>query len=548
MNISNLPILGASPITVSPARSAATETLARPSAKPLGSTDKVSIILSPLNFDPQIYSRPKSISQNVFSNLEQKSPLTQNFANQLEEDFIPNRLSGLGSRFSELLSTGSESYSQDIRRYSYYASESNTNGVDFSQFEDRKKEVVQSFSLELKTDSGAIIKFSLKNFEGHGKNPDLLIAESDDAKLFNQGQGAGFRSTEIEFEVDGDLSKREREQLVEFGKNIEAFAADVFDQDKPNIKALDLASFDTISKATIKADGGNTSVGGISLEYRDNDNERFISLFFQGNKSEITVDKADQLVFGSNGKAKVLQQYLKILSDSADEAKAGKMQAYMMQEVFSAGFKISEEEQAEADLKEKQRDEKISIELNGNPPKTSEVSNDVFIPLADFDFSFESRKDRPNSAEKPLEYSGFDLDLSLNSRQTINDNQTLTQQTQNFKLKGSFYEALPHLEKPDFEYQNYRYTTFEREASKTVTTLVEDGQLLAATMEESGSFKSHTSSYSEGELIDEDSEQYAYSELTDLTGLFFTDGEVNKNHTQLEILEQVMINPFEDKK
>jgi len=556
MNISNLPLLGTSPITISPVRSAAAEIPARPtsdtfttkelSGKALGSTDKVSIILSPLNFNPQLYSRPKSISQNVFSNLEQKSPLTQNFANQLEENFIPNRLSGLGSRFSELLSTGSESYSQDIRRYGYYASDANTNGVDFSQFEDRKKEEVQSFSLELKTDSGAIIKFSLKNFEGHGKNPDILIAESDDVKVFNQGQGAGFRSTEIEFEVDGNLTQREREQLIEFGRNLERFATDIFEQDEPNIKALDLASFDTISKATIKADGGTTSVGGISLQYRDNEDERFISVSFQGNKAEITVDKADQLVFGSNGKTKALQQYLKILSDSADEAKAGQMQAYMMEEVFSAGFKLSEEEQAEDESKEKIRDETISIELNGNPPKTGEVSNDIFIPLADFDFSFESRKDRPNSAKMPLEYSGFDLDLSLNSRQTIKDDQVLTQQTQDFKLKGAFYEPLPHLKKPDFEYQNYSYTTFEREASKTVTSLVEDGQLLSATMEESGTFKNHTSTYSEGKLIDEESEQNSYSEITDLTGLFFTDGEVNKNHNQLEILGQVLIDPFKD--
>jgi hypothetical protein len=552
MDISKLPILSAVPKQLQQRPLPETVPSSPVTLKSIASTDKVSIILSPLNFDSLLYARPKSVSQSFFSNPEQKSPLSQNFANQLKEDFVPNRLSGLGSRFTELLSTGSEGYSQDIRHYSYYSSDSNINGVDFSQFEDNKKDEVQSFSLELKTDSGATIKFSLKNFEGHGKNPDTLIAESDEAKLYKQGQGAGFRSTEIEFEVDGDLTKREREQLVEFGRNLEQFATDIFEQDKPNIKALNLASFDTISQATIKADGGTTSAGGISLQYRDNEDERYISVSFQGNKAEITVDKADQFIFAADGKTKALQQYLKILSDGADEAKAGQMQAYMMEEVFSAGFRVSEEEQAEADLKEKQREDKISIELNGTPPKTGEVSNDVFIPLADFEFSFESRKDRPNLEKKPLEYSGFDLDLSLNSRQTIKDNQAgsineVTSQKQDFNLKGAFYEALPHLQKPDFKYQNYSYTTFEREASKTVTTLVEDGELLSATMEESGKFKSHTSTYNEGELVNEESELNGYSEITDLTGQFFTEDDVNKSHNQLDILEQVMIDPFKDR-
>lgn len=561
MDTLNLPILSASPITVSlPERLRPAEIQARPavgsqSITPLStnapsiklqdSSDKITITVDPLSLST--YFKPKNHSQNLFSNLEQKSPLSHNFANQLKEDFSSNRLTGLGARFSELLSEESKSYKQDIRQYSYFSSKPNASEIDFSQFEDNKKDKIQSFSLELRTDSGAVIKFSLKTFEGHGKNPDTVIGEGDVAALLEEGQRAGFRSTEIEFEVDGDLNQREREQLVAFGKNLEKFSADIFEQDEPNIKALDLASFDTINKATIKADGVSTSVGGISLEYRDNENQRFISVSFQGNKAEISIDKKDQFSFSSDGKAEALKQYLKILSDGANEAKAGQMQAYMMQEVFSAGFKVNEEEQTEADLKAKQRDEKVRIELNGNPPKTGEVSNDVFIPLADFDFSFESRKDRPNSAKKPLEYSGFDLNLSLNSQQTMKDDQTLTQQTQNFKVKGAFYEPLPHLLKADFEYQNYRHTTFEREASKTVTTLVEDGQLLSATMEESGQSKSNTSTYSEGKLIDESSEQDSYSEITDLTGLFFTEGDVNKSHNQLDILDKVMINPFEDR-
>lgn len=544
MDISKLPILNAAPNQLQQ-RPLAESLSNKPfSLKPIASADKVTITLSPL--PSSLYYKPQNYSQKLFSNPDQISPLSQNFASQLKEDFTPNRLTGLGSRFSELLSSESKSYSQDIRHYNYYSTKPNASKIDFSEFEEKSKKQVQSLSLQLKTDSGAIIKFSLKNYEGHGKNPDTSVAKGDDYELIEEGQRAGFRSTEIEFEVAGDLTKREHEQLVEFGKNLEKFSTDIFEQNEPNIKALDLASFDTISKVTIKADGGITSAGGISLEYKDNENERFISLSFQGNKAEIAVDKKDQLVFASNGKAEALKQYLKILSDSADEAKAGQMQAQMMADVFSAGFKISEEEQVEADLKEKQRVEKVRIELNGNPPKTGEVSNDVFIPLADFDFSFVSRKDKPNLEDQPLEYSGFDLDLSLNSQQTMKDNQVITNQQQDFNLKGAFYESLPHLDDPDFEYQNYSYTTFEREASKMVTTLVEDGELLSATMEESGKYKSHTSTYSEGELIDEESEQSVYSEITDLTALFSNDESLIESYQQQDILDQVMIDPFSD--
>lgn len=579
MDIAKLPIFGVSstlspvtsgPSTISPSTASASlsakadiaKALPRPSTevelsttsiKPLSSPDKISIIVSPLSFDPSIYSKPRGVTQHTFSNPEQKSPLTQKFADQLEKDFSPHRLSGLGSRFGELITTGANSYQQDIRRYSFYessvssstgsAANSATKEVDFSEFNIRSKGVAQSFSLDLKTDSGAVIKFSLKSYEGDGKNPDSLIAENDHAKIFQQGQSAGFRGIEIEFEVEGELTQREQEQLAAFGKNLEKFSNNLFTDSQPSLKALNLSSFDTISEASIKANGGSLSSGGLSLEYKDSDKYRSISLSFQGNKSEISVDKTNQLTFNADSKAEALQQYLKILSDSASEAKADSMQAHMMKEVFSAGFTINEKEEALADLKEKERNEKITADLRGNTPKTGEISNDLFVPLADFDFSFESRKDRPN-AKKPQEYSGFDLELSLDSQKSVKGNKITSSQTQDFKLSGAYHEPLLHLMSPDFKHQNYRYTTLEREASKTVTTEVEDGQLQSALMEESISSKSHTSTYSEDKLIDEDSTQNSYFEVTDLMDVFFKDKDMTKKNNQLDILNAVMIDPF----
>ena len=485
---------------------------------------------------PLVFEKYSQVIQTEISNLHNTTQTTINLARQLTDPVYENRFDGAGTRFSELIASGESSYQQQLRQYSFFSPKSLAgNKIDFSRFEVASQEKVQELSLSLTTRSGARISFQLESFNGKGKTPDETITVTKQAALLKEGKPAYFATTEISFEVKGDLTKKEQQQLEEFGKNLEAFASDLLTSGTPNLKQLGLASFDSIDSLSLQSSGGGATP--LSLEYRNNDEQRRISLKFAGNTAEITVDKNDQLTFSQSGKQKALDHYLRLLDNSAREAKADDMQHHMMKDVLAAGFELNEEELEYVKQQEKQQAETQKL----NPEDLSLASDHSFIPLPDFDFSFESRRDRPNAAKQPKESKGFDVNLSLTSQRFQSGDQTIKQQKQDFNLTGSYYEPLAHLKKPDFEYQNYRYTEFERSASNIVRTVSEDNQLIAATIEKNQSFTSRTVEYNEGKLVNTESEEDAQHTIDDLMLEI-----ISLSHSEpLKLLEQVLVDPYQ---
>lgn len=490
---------------------------------------------------PLVFQPPQRYSQASISNPEQTSEQTLKFAQQLKTEDSNHRIKGLGNRFSELVEKGKTSpstsnYNQELRQYDYYSHKQNTSEIDFSQFEVLSKHKNQSFTLELKTQSGASITFSIESFSGYGKNPDRLVYEFEDMTVHEVGQSASFRSTEINFDVQGSLTDKEREQLAEFGENLEAFSNKLFADGNPDLSALDLASFDSIASLSLNSLGGDAKP--LSLEYQNSDEERFIEVNYDGNKAQIQVTKLGQMVFNEQGKEQVIQHYLDILSDSAKEAQSDEIQAQLMLGVFSAGFELSEQELNASIEKEAQRLE----ELAGIDASDGEKSKDALLPIPDFSFHFTSNKERPNASEKPAEYSGFNVELSLNTQQETLGAQLDTEQTQYFKLTGAYYEPVGQREQADFTNQTYRYTELSREVSNTVTTSVDNSQLLAATLKKESNRELTVNTYVDDELIDQENEEEALTTLQDLTEDLRLEAELS----QQDILQQVLIDPFEE--
>ena len=525
MNISNLSGLSFTPLTVSSNPTKITESPSTGEKLTLSTSKPIEHVFQP----------PQNFSQQSVSNPTEASEVTKKLAAQLNPEESKNRFKGMGTRFNELLNRNSNSYSQELRQFNYYSHDKNAATVDFSKFEDLSKHTDQSLTLEIKTKSGATVTFSIESSSGYGKNPDELLYEFENMTVHQVGQNASFRNTEVNFNVSGNLTEQERKQLAEFSENLEAFSNGYFEDGSPDLKKLDLASFDSISNLSIQGFGSASKP--VSLEYTNNDEKRSISLSFEGNKAEIDINKNNQFVFSQEGKEQALERYLDILKDSATEARADNNQQKMMLDVLSTGFELSEKELTEARKKEGER----TLLLNSEDASDAEKSNDAFIPLPDFSFKFESLKERPNQ-NQPQEYSGFDVELSLNTEQHVDKALEETEQNQHFKLSGAYYDPLGYLEKPDFANQTYGYTSFEREVNKTVTTEVKSDQLVSAEMKESGTSSSDNLLYSKGVLIDQDPKNDAFGALKDLT----EELAIKAENTQLDILKDVLIDPFKD--
>lgn len=484
----------------------------------------------------EIYQPEPIYIQHSISNTTHNSEQTQHFANQLNDDVSDNRFKGLGTRFNELLDKPNEPYQQELRRYSYHSQNGNAGKVDFSEFEVASKTKTQAFNLDLKTKSGATIQFSIESFEGHGKNPNTLVYEFEDFSVYNVGQGASFRSTEISFDVKGDLTKEEIEQLKEFSKNLEAFSKTLFNDANPSLKALDLASFDVISELNLNSMGGTSKP--LTLEYKNSDEERFIEVNYDGNKAQIDLTKLGQMVYSEQNKEQVMEHYLGILRDSAEKAQASDIQALLMLDVFAAGFDINDDELARA----KQLEQDRANELSSRDASDAEKSKDALLPIPNFSFHFVSNKERFNIAEKPEEYSGFSLELAVHTKQETEGPITTTTQQQDFKLEGAYYEPLGLLKKPDFATQTYRYNAFKYDVSNTVTTATGNQQLLSASLEKTNDNFESSKDYYKGELIDDKKDEPGpEARLLDFTERLGLEAEL----TQQQILEEVLIDPFE---
>lgn len=484
----------------------------------------------------EIYQPKPIYIQHSISNTTQNSEQTQRFANQLNDEKSDNRFKGLGTRFNELLDKPNEPYQQTLRRYSYTSQNSSAGNVDFSEFEVSSKTKTQAFNLDLKTKSGATIQFSIESFNGRGKNPDTLVYEFEDFSVYNIGQGASFRSTEISFEVEGELTKAEIKQLKEFSENLEAFSNALFNDANPSLKALDLSSFDVISELNLNSMGGTSKP--LTLEYKNSDEERFIDVNYDGNKAQIDLTKLSQMVYSEQSKEQVLEHYLGILRDSAEKAQADDIQTLLMQDVFAAAFDVGDSELAQAKELEQER----TTELAGRDASDAEKSKDALLPIPDFSFHFVSHKERFNIAEKPEEYSGFSLELSVHTKQETEGPTTTTTQQQDFKLEGAYYEALGLLEEPDFATQTYRYNEFKYDVSNTVTTATGNQQLLSASLEKTNDNFESSKDYYKGKLIDDKKDEpKPEAKLLDFTERLGLEADL----TQKQILEEVLIDPFD---
>lgn len=501
-----------------------------------------------------VFEPPVELRTSVFENKDLLSETSSRLLNQLDRFGFSlkqeNRINGVGDRFSELMKGDETSYHQDMRRYQYFVDKTRANqAVDFSDLSIKRESLVQDFSLNLTTSSGAKIEFNIQSFSGFGKKPDEIIFQSDQLTISKPGQGAHFNRTEIDFNIQGDLSKEEQKQIQEFAEKLEAFASGYFNDGEPSLKDLDLTSFDTIESLSLRGRGGGQP--DLKLNYRNDENAREIDFSFDGNRAEIKIDKTDQLSYSQKGKQQAIEHYLKLLEQSGEKAKSDDIQLRMMQEVLGTGFELTQKELMLAS----QAGQEHRDEVNQSRVDDGIRGDQIFIPLADFEFNFSSRKDRVPNDLLSLQERGFDVKLSLDTRVSDEHGKISKQQIQSFELSGIYTDRF------DAEDVRYQQTRFDIKSSTRISTSTEshDGKLLGAFVETEKSEKQIVENYDVDSLLSSETTENESHGVSDLmqnllldkddihSRQLLTNEQLQQTNQmlQLRLLDEVLLDPFD---
>jgi hypothetical protein len=440
-------------------------------------------------------------------------------------------VAGGALRMSELLARGDTEYRQDMRQYSTFSfpvKDGSYPPLDLNVFEDLDKDVEQGFSFQLKTKDGDSINFSFERYVGYGVSEGETQVDERGFHITDKRIG-GFKGVEISLNVDGKLSKDERQQLELLAEKLEELTMGYFEGEQSALNQFDFSEFDLMEQVDLSFSKYGKEV--LSVSYTDTDLYRSIEMNADGAKAKITIDKTSLgMTFNAEQQAKAKQAYMSLLQESATEAKS-RSSAAMMQAVFELGFN-----NLVPDSQDKAGVQNSSVELN-------EQASSSVIALPDFDFAYQSRMTKPNAINRPDEYQGFNMKMSLNSLISENKNTGRMDivQTQKFDIKGAYYEPLDHLEVVDFEHQNYQYTEFSRSTEKVSHLMLQNGAIESLLVAQEGEAKSRTQVYEGGKLMDDIKKRDEFASLKSYTDLAQEQNR-EQNH---EILKALVIDPYE---
>lgn len=481
-----------------------------------------SIQISPIQVTYQI---PKKVSLADFSNPDKADHTSNQLARQQVNNQISQRMAGGLSRINDLVERGETDYQQDIRlyqRFQMFDLNHQEMKLDATNFQDKSTTKNTQLDLKLKTAEGDEIRLSLKSYEGYG--------------TANDGFQAGFRGLEIDFKMEGELSEEEKEQLAKLTAALEKSFKEYMREGDFDFSDLALTEQEVFTDLEFKLKGmsDNGMPANINFKYHDSEDKRDISLKLNGHKSDISIDKTSlgaQFMHPSMSYQgeEAKQEYLKLLIESSSEVNASKEATSIMTSMFKEAFENLEASE--------------NSNFDNNLPLSAEQAKNL-IALPDFEFSFRSKVTMPNMEAQPLEYKGFELDLSLRTDVDISPKGDVAhiKQQQNFDLEGAFYSPYGLLKKPDFISQTYKYTQLEREAEKVTELVIDNGLLTKAISTQSEKDHSYTQSYENGKLVKEETEGDSTATIKDFTVL----AQQERLEMDQQLLDVLIIDPFLD--
>jgi len=497
------------------------------------SIDQPSGSVSLVNEPPPLYEPVPTQERTRLSN-PLDSPLGHEASRTLDRFNDPTRWASNTISLGMLMDTELSSYSQHAER-SIASTAYDLGDLDI---EARSTDGVNQ-QAELK----------LRLTTGDGDQVDFSFSLESGSATLKTGEQYGYQEVIIDFNVEGELSREEREAIAEFSKQLGNFAQGFFvnPDNGPDLSSLKLFDNDLLASFDLSLKGQDAS---LSLSVAETDESRSINVEWVTNESkwasgelagraknslQLLVDKHGATDGGNVQQDLALTQQQAIIDESLDEARATGQQKNHISDAFTA----------------------IHQDLSFFPPMGKA---DMVTGLADYQLTFQGSVELPMQStdvlENPVDDTARELRNNQNSRlsegidkfnlsqdTSVNTvaGKTLIRQEQNLQLQAGYFTPLAHLEEPDFAHQSFIHNSINNESSIVSEQRFDGRELVSATIAQEQE-KSHVrAEYNEGELISRTPTEYTAAKIVEATDLLLgEDGLADQDEKMnLQLLDQL---------
>lgn len=371
------------------------------------------------------------------------SQLLMQEAAQLRDGRRDMKASSFMSRLGDL-SSETNSYHNQARTFSVPMG---TNpGQIRSDMDQRPGTSVESMTLTVTTKGGDTIEIKLNRQQVLG----------DD----------GAERVEFSFEVDGDLSEKEREALDKLAAKLGKVADDFFVTGSARLGDLSDLDTDVIRSFDLKLnnlDENPGKSGSVQFHYQVNAGNQTHQLKGeddQGYRFDIVAELGASFAAGGMADGELaanqsFQQYIDLINTAGRLYEADSKSMAFFRDALSTMLDVDEEE----------FDEGVKGASEATQTEKLFHSN-----LPDFTASFESPKIRNEKNYSEISY--MSLSMSQNTREDKNDEREYLQQRFSYDMQVNTWEPLEGMRKPDLEsgYYIFRTQHYSEDTTRTLET------------------------------------------------------------------------------
>lgn len=364
----------------------------------------------------------------------------------------------------------------------------------------RSSTTLQTLGFSLTTRSGTSVRIELS----HQMEPGFFSANSLAAKV----------------SINGNLSDAEREALGEMSELMERLAQEFMKTGKLTLDGLEGFDSDLFEKLKLDFRSGTDHY---ALTLNSTPEERTLSINWNGNKVDLSLDLAGNTLTSTEAKAQSLAHYLELIRDSVKKSDGETALADFMADSFATLHQLNDTESRNATIAQ----EKLP-------------DNTLLTGMQDFSATFTSKYTQPNThSEKFMERAGFTLELGQTSRVSGRPPIELSiDQEQHYSLSASYYRPLSFLEDVDFETQTYEYIEINEQSTRRTQQRYEMGRWVSAIHSEESQYHHQMTEYRLNDISRTVVKEDAQARLIDLTKQ--TQQELDSNN-QLALLDSLLL-------
>jgi len=463
-----------------------------------------------------VYSKPVAVTAYSQPMATDQTGVTAAMEGQLKQSSGAKFLGDSISQLSSLIRAESSQFSQTIS-----TGVASINGVTAVPSLPTAG-VATQFSMQLTTKDGDSIDFKVA-FGANGLSPTLTM----------------------EYSLDGDLSDEELADIDKLMSMLSRETDGFINSGNIDLSTLKLSELGSISGLEIdikdktnKARDGLLNGNYIKLSYSTDGTDTDLSINLNGDKLDLS---GVALHFSAMvGEAKVeqsQQHYLQLIKDNVGQALGSPEQSKFIADAFMLVQGLSSSTAANPEKIGTEQETVLVSPLAAGPKLANSRDQSLLTGLDDFKLSFVSHKEQPNAADKPLQYQGYNLDLSQQTSVSGKLGYESISQRQGLELSAHYYEPVSYLENPDFDTQTYRYSVLEKSASTTSVQSYDNFELQSAVVYRSAQQDLNTVEFQLGKMVSNVSTPQQSSSVEDFTQTL----AAQEGEQQLDLLDSVLL-------